>query len=96
MNGKLIFANRYTMPLLTVVVIAFGLSGCAKPYDPPILEEWKLNESDSMPGTVESFDGLVDLSQKLPGMRILWVHGMCSHDTKWAKRRGAGSTLSDG
>jgi hypothetical protein len=58
------------------------LVACTKPYDPPIVESGVPNLA------VRSFPGVLDLA-RAGDTRVIWVHGMCTHDASWATERHA-------
>jgi hypothetical protein len=68
--------------LRIAVVCLLGLMGaaCTKPYDPPDISGFP-QESDA------SFPGLRQLLTADPPLRVIWTHGMCTHDIAWAKSR---------
>ena len=74
--------------LIAISVIA----GCTTPYDPPHIEEPGVVPPDA---PVPAFIGISSLITPSVRPRILWTHGMCSHDERWVDRRVAivGSAL---
>ena len=68
--------------LVAVSVIA----GCTTPYDPPYIEEPGVVPLDA---PVPSFSGISSLITPSVRPRVLWTHGMCSHDESWVERRVA-------
>jgi len=68
--------------LIAVSVIA----GCSTPYDPPHIEEPGVVPLDA---PVPPFIGISSLITPNVRPRVLWTHGMCSHDESWVERRAA-------
>ncbi|MER9920914.1 MULTISPECIES: hypothetical protein [unclassified Mesorhizobium] len=73
-------------PLCTVFSVfifcaALLISGCTTPYIPPVIQE---------PGqtTASSFGGIMSFATQ-EDLRVVWVHGMCTHDESWADNRHA-------
>jgi hypothetical protein len=61
------------------VFLALTVAACAQPYETPKIE--------ANPGAPASFDGVEALvSTTAPG-RVLWVHGICPTDWRWAMDR---------
>ncbi|MFK0688822.1 hypothetical protein ACFX5Q_11520 [Mesorhizobium sp. IMUNJ 23033] len=60
---------------------ALLISGCATPYIPPKVEELGLNNASS-------FGGIMSFA-KQEDLRVVWVHGMCTHEEDWADNRHA-------
>ncbi|TPK53798.1 MULTISPECIES: hypothetical protein [unclassified Mesorhizobium] len=60
---------------------ALLIAGCATPYIPPKIQE---------PGQTNpsSFGGIMSFA-KQEDLRVVWVHGMCTHDESWADNRHA-------
>ena len=64
---------------LTLLAIAALLAGCARPYATPAYD----SSPPAKPGDI-AFHGIVDELGAQP-LDVLLVHGMCTHDEKWAK-----------
>ncbi|WP_419694419.1 hypothetical protein ACN2CC_28175 [Mesorhizobium muleiense] len=60
---------------------ALLISGCATPYIPPKIEEPGQNNASS-------FGGIMSFA-KQQDLRVVWVHGMCTHEEDWADNRHA-------
>ncbi|TIN79765.1 hypothetical protein [Mesorhizobium sp.] len=60
---------------------ALLISGCATPYIPPKIEEPGQNNASS-------FGGIMSFA-KQQDLRVVWVHGMCTHEEDWAGNRHA-------
>lgn len=71
------------MRLAAIGLVVMVISACAKPYDPPALEQSRYGQP--LQSGADSFGGLKQLSAT--GVRVLWVHGMCSHDERWINNR---------
>lgn len=75
--------TRGALVRIRIAVMTFlaGLSlfGCATPYNPPQIEE---------PGqpAASSFGGIMSFAEQ-EDLRVVWIHGMCSHDESWADNR---------
>jgi hypothetical protein len=68
--------------IMTLALLVFE-STCSSPYSPPFVE--KPNAGDA-----GSFDGLLDLAQAASGsspVKVLWIHGMCTHPPIWVDDR---------
>jgi hypothetical protein len=61
--------------LLVIAALAW-LTACTTPYRPPV----NVYDSDNIPGIAP----LIAANGKTP-VDIVLVHGMCTHDTRWAK-----------
>ena len=71
--------------LAAIGFVATAIAGCTKPYDPPILEPLGFEQVNP---ELESFYGLKKLAKlSEDGVRVLWAHGMCSHDKRWINHR---------
>lgn len=71
-------ATRMRCVLATVAFAAI-LSGCAKPYIPPVFEP--------ADGTAQ-FPGLMQHLEKDGSLHLVWIHGMCPHsESGWARPR---------
>ena len=73
------------LALLLLGVLALGLAACTQPYSSPVI----VREPGQQPNA--DFPGLKDLIVKgavtnAPA-QVLWTHGMCSHDERWARDR---------
>lgn len=64
-----------------LLLAGLALTGCAKPYAIPDVR--LLGYADN-----EGFAGLADYLAT-GGMHVVWVHGMCTHDSGWAEDRYA-------
>jgi hypothetical protein len=71
-KGDLKMWHRY---LLVGATLAW-LTACTTPYRPPVI----VHDSDEIPGIVP----LIANNGKKP-LDIVLIHGMCSHDTRWAR-----------
>ncbi|RJT28616.1 hypothetical protein D3227_33775 [Mesorhizobium waimense] len=60
---------------------ALLISGCATPYIPPKVQEPGLTNASS-------FGGIMSFA-KQEDLRVVWVHGMCTHEEDWADNRHA-------
>ena len=60
---------------ISLALLAVALAACSTPYHPPQFLD---------PGT--SFPGLIDLAAQSQGkaVDVLLVHGICTHDERWA------------
>jgi len=61
--------------LACVLAPGFLLLSCTAPYRVAILEQ-----------PAQSFDGVLDFAADRD-VRVLWIHGMCTHPTDWALER---------
>jgi hypothetical protein len=73
------------LAVLLLGVLALGLAACTQPYSSPVI----VREPGQQP--TADFPGLKDLIVKgaitnAPA-QVLWTHGMCSHDERWARDR---------
>jgi hypothetical protein len=73
------------LALLLLGVLVLGLAACTQPYSSPVI----VREPGQQP--TADFPGLKDLIVKgaitnAPA-QVLWTHGMCSHDERWARDR---------
>lgn len=66
--------------LFAILCLATALSGCTTPLDPP-----RVDAFPESAGT--GFDGLEDLLRPEEPLRVLWIHGMCTHRPRWAMDR---------
>lgn len=73
------FRIKNTPRYLSFVAMCCALVACATPYDPPII----LSASES---SVSSFPGIRQFASN-GDLRVVWIHGMCSHDASWAHKR---------
>lgn len=65
---------------LIAAFLALAVGACAKPYDSPVID------AGGNASTPLAFDGI--RQSVLSGdTRILWIHGMCGHDKRWAIER---------
>jgi hypothetical protein len=66
--------------LFAVLCLATALWGCTTPLDPP--------QADAFPASAGTgFDGLEDFLRPDEPLRVLWIHGMCTHPPGWATKR---------
>ena len=76
--------RRFSLLLLAVLAV-FHLAACTQPYSSPII----VREPGQQP--TAAFSGLKDLMVKGAAAdapaQVLWTHGMCSHDERWARDR---------
>ena len=75
------------MRKFVLMAVAFALTACAKPYDPPLVFDENFSSASGATSEAPSqgFAGLSDLAQMSTpagGMalptRVLWTHGMCT------------------
>ena len=71
--------NMRILKIASVAVAGFLLSFCASPYKIPEVDQ--LGSSGPL-----AFNGIADYL-KQGDVRIIWVHGMCDHDSGWAHER---------
>ncbi|WP_097105253.1 hypothetical protein [Hoeflea halophila] len=64
--------------LLSVAALLYG---CSTPYRTPIVEY-------SGENTGKSFEGIMSYAAQ-GDLRVVWLHGMCTHSIKWALERDA-------
>lgn len=76
---KNILMCNYIIQILIVTFFSFALSACSKPYGSSEIFE------DGQHST-NPFFGLRDIVRQ-DGAKVIWVHGMCSHNKQWAKKR---------
>jgi hypothetical protein len=68
----------------SLVLACLALAGCSKPYAVPEITLLGYSDNEQLTG----FTGLADYLGT-GGMHVVWVHGMCSHDRRWADDRHA-------
>ena len=68
----------------SIVLLLFA--ACSTPYDPPVVEEPGIAPTGSQ---IPSFQGISALINPTSTPRVLWTHGMCSHDESWVEARVA-------
>lgn len=73
------FQHRSFLRNTAFVTMVFILTACATPYDPPTI----LSASESK---VSNFPGIRQFATQ-GDLRVVWIHGMCSHNASWAKKR---------
>ena len=61
-------------------LFGLGAAACAKPYDLPVVDGFP-------PSADASFPGLSHLLARDAPLRVLWTHGMCTHNLDWARGR---------
>jgi hypothetical protein len=71
----------YRFSIVGLALLA--LTACTTPFKDPVVEPLGLAY-----GADPSFPGIVDVIAK-GDTRVLWVHGMCSHNRNWALQRYA-------
>ena len=71
----------YRFSIVGLALLA--LTACTTPFKDPVVEPLGLDY-----GADPSFPGIVDVIAK-GDTRVLWVHGMCSHNRNWALQRYA-------
>jgi hypothetical protein len=59
---------------IVAVGVVVSLSSCTTPYEPPVV----------VPGAPD-FQGVADLLDSTRPLEVVLVHGMCTHDAKWAQ-----------
>jgi hypothetical protein len=63
-------------PSLLLAAIILFVAGCASPYSIPKLDQFRSS------GPL-AFNGIGDYLRE-GDVRVIWVHGMCDHDYRWA------------
>ena len=67
-----------------LIPVVFALTaGCARPYDPPTIEEAGQVRQSVAP----FYAGISNLVSSNTTLHVLWTHGMCSHDDSWVRSR---------
>lgn len=61
---------------LIVFAACLGLVGCSTPYGVPIIEKPGSNYDATFPGIADIVND--------NNTKVVWVHGMCTHDASWA------------
>jgi hypothetical protein len=63
----------------TLALLGALCAGCATPFGTPVFESRPAGQTD--------FPGIAQLAASAPGqgMDVLLVHGMCTHDARWAQ-----------
>ncbi|MEM6460993.1 MAG: hypothetical protein AAF724_03670 [Pseudomonadota bacterium] len=74
-----IFRNAFSA--IAIASVAPVLFACSTPYSPPIVTA-PANQ------TVSAFPGIKQFAER-GDLRIVWIHGMCSHNRDWADGRQA-------
>jgi hypothetical protein len=73
-----------SVALAVVVLLLLGADQSSlTPYSTPLVEQ-------PAPGDSGAFDGLLDLAASSPSsspVRVLWIHGMCTHPPTWVDDR---------
>lgn len=69
----------HRMAVLSAGLLVMGVAACTTPYSSPKI--------DAQDGSSGAFEGIA--AQLSPGqpLRVLYVHGMCSHDMRWVDDR---------
>jgi hypothetical protein len=71
------FSSRCVV-IFVLSLILLGVPGCSTPYVPP-----KIEASGASP---TAFPGIMSYA-RMDNLRIVWIHGMCSHGEEWPQRR---------
>jgi hypothetical protein len=77
-------ARRSSLTKITHLAVVLLVAACTTPYDPPVVEEPGIV---SVSGQVPPFQGISALINPNSTPRVLWTHGMCSHDERWVENR---------
>jgi len=68
--------------MVTTLLWALALCGCSMPYFHPFLEQ---PGQDDEPSPAPRFNGVLTLAQH-GAVRVVWIHGMCTHTSLDAKQ----------
>ncbi len=60
---------------MTILLGALALCGCSMPYSHPLFEQPR---QDDEPSPAPPFNGVLALVQR-GAVRVVWIHGMCTH-----------------
>jgi hypothetical protein len=71
--------------VLSAVLCAL-VAACTTPYLTPTTDDGTAPKADGSLTPAADFDGIGDVAKR-GSTRVVWVHGMCTHDERWATER---------
>jgi len=74
------------MRRILAAVLCALVTGCTTPFSTPRTDDGTAPKGDGSLTPAADFDGIGDVAKR-GSTRVVWVHGMCSHDESWAAQR---------